>query len=243
MLRASRGVRGRLGIVFLVASVGSSPGCRVPADGPAPETGVDREFEPDTGFFVGVSAIRTDIGGDFSKSWAFEQSDFLSTTTTVIPELDPGYGGKLALGWRWTRAAVEMSYQQTRHQGSDLAGTTYDAKEDSLDVNGRLYLPSPSPRVKPSLLAGLSIPDVEIQGSSSTHSFGSIDVSDVTYSGWGVNLGLGVDVYLTRHWSVDLNVIYRWTWLDESLGSESPAVSRTMRGREWVLGLGTSWTF
>lgn len=202
------------------------------------------EFVPDTGFFVGVAAIRTAPGGDFAESRMFTQSDFFSTTTTVIPEADTGNGGRLALGWRWSRAAVEASWQETKHRGSDAAGNSYDVQGSSLDVIGRLYLPSPTPRVKPSLLAGLALPELEIDSASTTRvPFSGAETHDVTLSGAGVDLGLGIDLYVTRHASIDLLALYRWSWLEEDLGSQESIVPRTMRGRELILGVGASWTF
>lgn len=203
-----------------------------------------REFEPETGFFVGISAIYAQIGGDFDGNTAFTATDGFTTVDAVVPELDPGYGGRLAGGYRWKWAAVEASIERSQLDGSDVAGDSFDAVYTSFDVDGRLFLPSPSPRLKPSVIGGIALPFLDVEdGAVQTDGFG-VTQKDSRFSGLGFDLGVGLDFYVTPHWSIDLLALYRWNRFDHlEAGAFDDDLPSSLSGDGLVLGLGTSWTF
>jgi len=203
-----------------------------------------REFAPETGFFVGLSAVNTQIGGDFDGDTAFSATDGFTTVDAVVPELDPGYGGRIAAGYRWKWAALEASYERSTMNGSDVLGDSFDAVYSSFDLDGRLFLPSPSPCLKPSVIGGVALPFLDVKdGAVQSDGFG-VTQEDSRFTGLGFDLGLGLDFYVTPHWSIDLLALYRWNRFDHlEAGAFDDDLPSDLSGDGLVLGLGTSWTF
>jgi opacity protein-like surface antigen len=204
-----------------------------------------REFEPETGFFVGLSAVYTQIGGDFDGNTAFTATDGVTTVDAVVPDLDPGYGGRIAAGYRWKWAAVEASFERSQLDGSDVLGDSFDAVYSSFDLDGRLFLPSPSPRLKPSVIGGVALPFLDVEdGAVQTDGFGNATSKDSRFTGLGFDLGVGLDFYVTPHWSIDFLALYRWNRFDHlEAGAFDDDLPSDLSGDGLVLGLGTSWTF
>jgi len=203
-----------------------------------------REFEPETGFFVGLSAVYTQIGGDFDGNTAFSATDGFTTVDAVVPDLDPGYGGRIAAGYRWKWAAVEASFERSQLDGSDVLGNSFDAVYSSFDLDGRLFLPSPSPRLKPSVIGGVALPFLDVEdGAVQSDGFG-VTQKDSHFTGLGFDLGVGLDFYVTPHWSIDFLALYRWNRFDHlEAGAFDDDLPSDLSGDGLVIGLGTSWTF
>jgi len=207
------------------------------------ESRSSQEFAPETGPFVGVSYVIASIGGDFDGN-----STFVSTSgneRAIVPKISTGDGGRIAGGWRWTRGAVEFAYQQTRHDGEFRGLSGFDVTCHSAEVDGRFYLPSFWDRLKPSVMAGILVPWLDVKnGATGTNSFGQPVTETATYSGVGLNVGLGAELYVTRHWSLDLLATYRWMDFTNLSGVHTDSsLDRDVYGHGYVVGIGTSWTF
>lgn len=201
------------------------------------------EFQPETGPFVGASYVVATIGGDFDGN-----STFLSTggnERAIVPKISTGDGGRVAAGWRWTRGAVEFAFQETRHDGEFRGTSGFDVTSYSAEIDGRFYLPSFWDRLKPSIVAGIVIPWLDVHnGASGTNVFGQPETGTATYYGTGFQIGLGAELYLTRHWSLDLLGAYRWLDFDSLSGIHTDStLDHDIWGNGWLVGIGTSWTF
>jgi opacity protein-like surface antigen len=201
------------------------------------------EFEPETGPFIGASYVVASIGGDFDGNSTFVASN--GTETAIVPKISTGDGGRLAAGWRWTRGAVEFAYQQTRHDGEFRGLSGFDVTCHSAEVDGRFYLPSFWDRLKPSIVAGILIPWLDVKnGATGLNGAGQTVTETATYYGAGLNVGLGTEFYVTRHWSIDLLATWRWMDFSDLSGVHTDSsLDRDVYANGYVVGIGTSWTF
>jgi hypothetical protein len=236
-----------LGLIATGCATATTRDAQVPAQAPAKKAApapVDDKFHPETGPFVGASVVTASIGGDFDGNTVFVSSN--GNEVDVVPDVSSGGGGRLAGGWRWTHAAVELAYQRTTHDGKFGGVSGFDVTCNSFEVDGRYYLPSFWERLKPSVLAGIVVPWLDVKnGSSGQNRAGQTKVGTATYYGVGANLGLGADFYVTRHWSIDLLAAYRWLDFTSLSGvnNDGSLDDNDVNGSGYVLGIGTSWTF
>lgn len=197
------------------------------------------EFTPESGPFVGFSAVSSSIGGDFEGNSVLQSS--IGNTTIAVPKIETGYGGRISGGWRWEHGAVEGALQRTYHDYDNLAGNSDRAIFTSFDIDGRVYVPFFTPRLKPSIVGGLSLPNLTLRhGSTDGNTTG-----DAHFFGYGLNLGGGAEYYVTRNLSIDLLALYHWTRFTDAAGQGTGyhSINDELSADGWTLGLGAAWTF
>jgi opacity protein-like surface antigen len=213
-----------------------------PANPPPPPGGAPAatEFTPESGPFVGFSAVSSTIGGDFKGNSTLQSSN--GVTSIGVPSVETGFGGRLCGGWRWEHGAVEAAFQETVHDYDNLAGQNDRAIFTSFDIDGRVYVPFFTPRLKPSIVGGFSLPNLVLHRDSTDGN----TTGAARFLGYGLNLGAGTEYYVTRNLSIDVLALYHWTRFTDAKGQGSSGyhtINDPLSGDGWTLGLGAAWTF
>ena len=241
--RRSACVPARLAITGGLVALGAT-GCVVPLDPPAGQAGgagaSGGAFAPATGPYVGGGVIYTSLEGDFDGDSSLVSSG-PGNVQINIPSIDYGFGGRIAGGYRWEQAAVELAIQSSRHDDS-FGGVTNTAIYTSYDLNGYIYLPFPEPHVKPAIMGGFALPYLTLNHASSDGTF----TADGRLYGYGFNLGGAADIYVMKNLSIDVRAYYHWTRFDTAAGVGTgyhEIKGGDLNGDGWTFGLGASWTF
>jgi opacity protein-like surface antigen len=223
----------------------------VPATAPTPpnvartppeKRAADDVFRPETGPFVGLSAVYASLGGDFDGHSTFTASN--GNEVDVVPKISDGFGGRIAGGYRFTHFAVEAAFQITGHD-AEWNGRSNDVTCYSMELAGRWFTPTFWDRLRPSVMAGLVIPWLDVKnGSTGPNGSGGTSTDTATYSGYGANVGIGLDYLVTRHLSIDLLATWRWLEFTDLNGvNNSGSLDKNLRSNGFVFGVGSSWTF
>jgi len=184
--------------------------------------------------------IYTSLEGDFDGDSSLVSSG-PGNVQINIPNIDYGFGGRIAGGYRWKQAAVELAIQNSRHDDS-FGGVTNTAIYTSYDLNGYLYLPFPEPHVKPAIMGGFALPYLTLDHASNDGTF----TADGRLYGYGFNLGGAADIYVMKNLSIDARAYYHWTRFDTAAGVGTgyhEIHGGDLNGDGWTFALGASWTF
>jgi len=156
------------------------------------------------------------IGGDFNGDL------YLSVPETgeiiMVPDNESalGFGGAIGytkIGRNSLGYAVEIGFQHSSHDYT-YVGLTGKSSLNILnfDIKGIFsYTP-----VEPYLLVGIGIPWLSIENGSD---FGTANPVDAKYSGVGINLGAGLDLFLIPNLSFGGRVVYRYISYSQVKGS------------------------
>jgi len=152
--------------------------------------------------YLGVLLPYSTISGDF------DATKYLVTTIGDyrIPDLDgaAGIGGVVGYSHMGEKLgfAAEMSYQRTSHDATYFTWTG-DATLHmiSIDVKG-LYLSMP---MQPYLLVGMAIPQLVVKDALMSAS----ETDKITYKGYGLNLGGGINLFLHPNICLNGSAVYR----------------------------------
>ncbi len=189
------------------------------------------------GFFVGAMGVATTLSdSDFDGQSGL--MDPQSGLTIVLPELDPGIGWGVTVGYRGKRNSVQFSYAVSEHDDEFLGGSFEDEfKNYSLDfkhywnVDGAL---------QPFVLLGVSVPRLIVENGGAL----GASTGDAAVQGLGANLGGGAALYLTPHLALFGEAYYRWAEFDRA---SSLGVHRDIKGHLDASGFGLrggiSYTF
>jgi opacity protein-like surface antigen len=120
------------------------------------------------------------------------------------------------LGVRYPKAAFEVSYDRTKHQGT-FAGGTGEATFQAINVDGRYFFAT-NGRVQPHVLGGGSFPWLSVKDGSFLDATPNADVGNATYRGFGVNTEAGVTVYPHPQLGIGVGYRYRVMWFDRATG-------------------------
>jgi hypothetical protein len=150
---------------------------------------------------------------------------------SVIPTVPQAFGWGILAGHREEAYALEVSYWQSTHNGTfgpAVVGTnsgasvtfssTYPATSvyNSINVDFKRYFLTDL-QLQPFLDLGVSFPWMTI---SNADVDGNGNVLPLTLSGVGVNLGIGVEYYLTPNISFIAGAYQRWASFSEFQGSQ-----------------------
>ena len=130
----------------------------------------------------------------------------------ILPRLNSRNMVRGILGHRWTKAALEVSYDRTSHNGSFLDGSG-EATFQSINLDGRFFLATRGP-VQPHVLVGGSMPFLTIRHGS----FLEGEVGHGRFRGYGVNSEAGVTVFPHPRVGVGVGYSYRVMWFDRATG-------------------------
>lgn len=166
-----------------------------------------------TKLYFGLNLPYNSIGGDF------DGQRFLSIPATgeymIVPKMESGIGfgvvigysrmGLNNLGYGW-----EVSFQQSKHDYTwlNLTGTTTFGIIN-FDMKG-IYASTP---VELYLLLGLAIPWLKVEDGANWSLSGNTLISsnpmELKYTGFGVNIGAGLDLFLAPNISFGGRIAYR----------------------------------
>jgi opacity protein-like surface antigen len=167
-----------------------------------------RDAEAKKGFYLGLGTAYNTIHGDFTGSDGLQGGNEI----IILPQITSAFGIDILAGYgindQW---AIELNLMSSKHSGSwtNLSG---DVSYTSFSVNGK-YSFIPSDAVQPYLLFGISNNVLLIKGGAKDTATGK--VSDAVLQGLGLDLGTGIDRYLSPHVSLNLGIMYRivdYTW-------------------------------
>ncbi len=151
-------------------------------------------------FYVGLALPYTTIDGDFDGQSALVSS----SGAIVLPNIDPAIGFGLFAGFGPTPAlAFELGIQESSHDGH-WAGLDFTVRLREIQLDVRVNLVSGS-ATQPYVLAGLVIDRLVIDNGS-TNGF---EVGDGSLRGVGQHLGIGLDQFVTDHFSIGGRLVYR----------------------------------
>jgi hypothetical protein len=144
----------------------------------------------------------------------------------ILPKLNERNMVRAGLGYRYSKAALEVSYDRTRHTGSFLDGVG-EATFQSVNVDGRFFLMNRGP-VQPHVVVGGAVPWLTIKEGS----FLDESVGDGHFRGFGVNTEAGVTIYPHPRIGVGVGYAYRIMWFDRATGVSDTLYELRPRFRE-----------
>jgi hypothetical protein len=169
------------------------------------------------GLFVGVSGLPgfTLDGVTFDGSTYYQKVG--GEEVLILPRFERKTMLRGVLGVRSTRGSFEVSYDQTKHDGTFLGVHGIESVFHSLNFDERIFL-TPRRRIQPYGLLGGSIPWLTIKDGS----FLDPNVGAASFRGFGVNTEAGVTVFASSRVGISAGYRYRVMWFDTASG-----VSRT----------------
>jgi len=164
------------------------------------------------GMYVGVAGMF-----DFTLDGVtFDGRTFYEAETTqelfILPALDKQNLVRYVVGFRMRPAALEFSYDRTRHDGTFL-DTTGKAVVNSVNVDVRFFGLT-SGRIQPHGVVGLALPWLTVEDGS----FLDLDQDDARFRGQGINLEAGVTVFPHPRIGVSAGYAYRICWFNRVRG-------------------------
>jgi len=130
----------------------------------------------------------------------------------VLPRLDSQRLFRGILGFRGPKAALEISYDRTQHDGAFM-GEPMTATFQAVNVDSRFFFLT-NTRFQPHVLVGGSFPWLNIHDGS----FLEGEVGDARFKGYGVNTEAGVTVYPHERLGIGVGYNYRVIWFDRATG-------------------------
>ena len=155
----------------------------------------------------------------------------------ILPRLNSRNLMRGILGARFEKAALELSYDRTTHDGAFLEGAG-EAVFQSVNIDGRFFFLT-NGRVQPHVVVGGAIPWLTIRDGG----FLDDQVGDATFRGYGVNSEAGVTVYPHRQIGIGVGYSYRVMWFDRATGVTDKLYELRPRFRETSGGLVMTGTF
>lgn len=189
---------------------------------------------------VGISAF-IDQGGDFTgqNTVTFGPVTLETSPTTVlsnpevdlIPTINRNFGFGIILGERIGPWAGEISYWRSTHTatytGGGTAFTTPATLESfNLDIKRYFFTQLPT---QPFFSFGISFPWLSVSNGSDilnyqaapvNGQYGVVDINDEAISGIGLELGVGLEIYLGNGFSLVGGANERWTGFSQINGGE-----------------------
>jgi opacity protein-like surface antigen len=144
----------------------------------------------------------------------------------ILPRLKATTSVRGLVGFRSTRGAFEVGYEQTKHAGTFL-DMTGEATFHSINFDERIFFLTRG-RIQPYGLLGLSLPWLTVKDGS----FLDSEVADGSFRGFGVNSEAGVTVFVHPRVGVNAGYRYRAMWFDTASGVTDTTYKLRPRFRE-----------
>lgn len=216
-------------------------------------TSVSRAEMKEEGMYFSILGVENYIEGDFKGT---ATGGFVDSTVLVrIPEIESGRGFGILIGGYNKNLAGELYYSFSNHDTSfgfsDLDGDgVYDSGEDAvyyrdgecqvIGANIKYYFINffkKNLRVFGQL--GLFVPKISMEeGAYKQGDF--YDTADVTFSGYGVDLGLGVLIHLHPNLAITGSSVFRQIKIKEATAFDQDRVPEDNTygtGRSYNVGL------
>ena len=186
------------------------------------------KFYAERGFFVGAMGVATTLSNsDFDGQSGL--IDPQTGLTLVLPELDPGIGWGVTIGYRGKRNSVQFSYAVSEHD-DDFQGTSFEDEFKNYSLDFKHYW-NVEGSLQPFVLLGVSVPRVIVENGGNL----GASTGDAAIQGLGANLGGGAALYLTPHLALFGEAYYRWAEFDRA---SSLGVHRDIKGHLDASGFG-----
>lgn len=185
------------------------------------------------GFYFGAALTGTGMGGDLDGDGAL-----FGPAVVLLPDVDPGIGFNVAVGFRGPEDAFELSYDYSDNPGS-FQGMPLDSTFNAVNFDWKHFFRIYD-RLQPYTLFGMNIPWLDIHDGAHRGS----TVGDATLYGIGMNLGGGAAYYLTPQLSVSLQGVFRLIeYFEVSALGYSGSLDSAVFSPGWKFSLGTAFTF
>ena len=187
----------------------------------------------------GVAKVGGYVGGSFVPRFTLDGESFDGLTyyqeiggdeIALLPKLDKQHMFRGILGYRYERAALELSYERTSHNGS-FDGVIGKATFQQVNIDARYFFLT-SARIQPYVLVGGGIPWLTIQEGSFLEDEPEGGVGDGTFNGFALNTEFGVTVYPHPKVGIVLGYSYRPIWFHRVTGITDTRYDLRPRFRE-----------
>jgi hypothetical protein len=192
----------------------------------SPSLGQERKGFVKEGGYLGVAGLLdfTLDGESFDGLTYYQEVD--GDEILILPRLDKRNMIRPILGYRAKKAALEFSYDRTKHDGT-FGDATGEAIFQSINVDGRYYFATQG-RIQPHILVGGAFPWLRVKDGS----FLNEEVGDGRWRGYGINTEAGVTVYPTPQLGIAAGYHYRVMWFDRATGVSDTLFELRPRFRE-----------
>lgn len=184
-------------------------------------------------------------GGSFAPAFTLDGETFDGFTlyreidgdeVALLPKLDKQKMFRGILGYRYERAALELSYERTSHTGVFGDVGTGEATFQQLNLDTRVFFLTRG-RIQPYILAGAGFPWLRIKDSSFLLDDPDAGIGDGRFKGYAVNTEVGVTIYPHPQVGVVLGYEYRPIWFDRATGITDTPYELRPRFRESSRGV------
>lgn len=166
--------------------------------------------EAKEGWYIGLDYVHTAIDGDFDGRKYYTSG----IDTILVPDIDPGNGFGLRVGYVLpTNFSIEVGLTHTKHDATWLF-FPLDVEHNELSVDIKYSFGGDESKLRPYLRGGLSAHNLNVERGTNL-------TSTAELSGAGLNLGGGVDYYITPKLSFDTALTMKFVKYDEAEGGSS----------------------
>jgi opacity protein-like surface antigen len=193
----------------------------------------------------GFAKVGGYVGGSFAPAFSLDGETFNGLTVyqevngdeiALLPKLDKQKMFRGVLGYRYERAALELSYERTTHNGVFAEIGTGEATFQQLNVDTRFFFLTRG-RIQPYILAGAGFPWLTIVDGSFLLDDLDAGVGDGRFKGYALNTEVGVTVYAHPQVGIVLGYEYRPIWFDRATGITDKRYELRPRFRESSRGI------
>lgn len=217
-----------------------------------------RGEEKEEGMYFSILGVENSIGGDFKGTVTGRFVD--STVLIRIPEIESGNGFGILIGGYTKKLAGEIYYICSNH---DTSFEFYDLNRNGINDGGAedvVYYQDGECQIfgvnakyifaslfKDNLRFfgqfGLFVPKISMeQGAYQEDDIN--DTADVTFTGYGADLGLGVLIHLHPKWAISGSSVYRYIRIKEATAfGEDRVPPDNMDGSGWSYSVGINYYF
>ena len=193
----------------------------------------------------GFAKVGGYAGGSFVPAFTLDGETFDGFTVyrevdgdeiALLPKLDKQKMFRGLVGYRYEKAALELSYERTSHNGVFADIGTGEATFQQLNVDTRFFFLTDQ-RVQPYILAGGGFPWLTIKDGSFLLDDPDAGVGDGRFKGYALNTEVGVTVYPHPQVGIVLGYEYRPIWFDRASGLSDQRYELRPRFRESSRGV------
>ena len=164
-----------------------------------------------------------------------QNPDVFGPEILILPKIDEQQKFKGILGYRGRMAAVEFSYERTKHDGTFFEGTG-EATFQAVNLDGRFFFLT-NQRVQPYVLVGGGFPWFTVKDGSFLEDNPDAGFDDGNWNGFVLNTEVGVTIYPTPQLGIAVGYGYRAFWFDRATGITDKLYDLRPRFREESKGV------
>jgi opacity protein-like surface antigen len=193
----------------------------------------------------GFAKVGGYVGGSFVPAFTLDGETFDGFTVyreidgdeiAILPRLDKQKMFRGVVGHRYEKAALELSYERTSHNGVFAEVGTGEATFQQLNADARFFFLTRG-RVQPYILAGGGLSRLSIKDGSFLLDEPDAGVGDARFKGYALNTEVGVTVYPHPQVGIVLGYGYRPIWFDGATGMTATQYELRPRFRESSRGV------